>query len=64
MKKALVLTLFLLSVVSSKRWNPVEKSISNYVQTLQDPSSYERISIAVLSTVTCCEKTKMIKDKG
>tara|TARA_R110000782_G_scaffold103669_1_gene191146 strand:+ start:385 stop:747 length:363 start_codon:yes stop_codon:yes gene_type:complete len=65
MKKALVLGLVLLSVVSCNKETPVEKSISNYVQTsFQDPSSYERISIAVLDTVTVAKKIKMIKDSG
>ena len=65
MKKALVLGLVLLSVVSCNKETPVEKSISNYVQTsFQDPSSYERISIAVLDTVTVAKKIKMIEDSG
>jgi hypothetical protein len=65
MKKALLVGLVLLSVVSCNKETPVEKSISNYVQTsFQDPSSYERISIAVLDTVTVAKKIKMIKDSG
>jgi hypothetical protein len=46
-------------VTSSKQQgNPVEY-ISNYVQTsFQDPSSYERISIAVLDTVTVAKNPK------
>jgi hypothetical protein len=65
MKKALLVGLVLLSVVSCNKETPVEKSISNYVQTsFQDPSSYERISIAVLDTVTVAKKIKMIEDSG
>jgi hypothetical protein len=65
MKKALLVGMVLLSVVSCNKETPVEKSISNYVQTsFKDPSSYEKISIAVLDTVTVAKKIKTYEDRG
>lgn len=65
MKRILLLSIVLFAVVSCKNETPVEKSISNYVQTsFKDPSSYEKISIEVLDTVTVAKKIKISEDKG
>ena len=65
MKKILLCSIVLFAVVSCKNETPVEKRISNYVQTsFKDPSSYEKISIEVLDTVTVAKKIKTYEDSG
>lgn len=61
MKK--IIALFGLSVLfACTKENPIEKSISEYVQTnLKDPSSYEKISIKVLDTITVGDEIKKEK---
>ncbi|MFH7000116.1 hypothetical protein ACHRVZ_19515 [Flavobacterium sp. FlaQc-57] len=52
MKK--IIALFgLLVLFACTKETPIEKSVSEYVQTnLKDPASYEKISIKVLDTIT------------
>lgn len=65
MKKALTLVFVLMSIVSCIKETPIEKSIANYVQTnFKAPSSYEKISIKVLDTVTVAKKIKTYEDRG
>lgn len=65
MKKVLLFSMVLFAFVSCKNETAVEKSISNYVQTsFKDPSSYEKISIEVLDTVTVAKKIKTYEDRG
>lgn len=64
MKKLLpfVIVLFLFACANE---TPFEKSISEYVKTnLKDPSSYEKISIEVLDTVTVAKKIKENEARG
>lgn len=64
MKK--ILSIFCLTVLfSCAKETPFEKSISEYVLTnLKDPSSYEKISVEVLDTVTVEKKIKHYKSRG
>ncbi|MFI0429214.1 hypothetical protein [Mariniflexile sp. HMF6888] len=65
MKKVLISLLVLVELVSCIKENPVEKSIANYVQTnFKDPSSYEKISIKILDTITVAKKIKIYEDRG
>lgn len=61
MKKTVALFGLLVAFGCTKE-NPIEKSISEYVQTnLKDPASYEKISIKVLDTVTVGDEIKVEK---
>lgn len=65
MKKILTLGIVFIAIVSCTKETPVEKSIANYVQTnFKDPSSYEKISIKILDTVTVAKKIKAYEDRG
>ena len=58
MKKIIALFGLLVAFGCSKE-TPIEKSISEYVQTnLKDPASYEKISITILDTVTVGDEIK------
>lgn len=64
MKKVLSI-LVLALLFNCVKETPFEKSISNYVQTsFKDPSSYEKISIKILDTVTVAKKIKAYEDRG
>lgn len=57
--------LSLIALLSCAKESPVEKSISEYVQTnFKDPSSYEKISIEILDTITVAKKIKDFEDRG
>jgi len=65
MKKTITLVLVLIAIVSCTEETPFEKSIANYVQSsFKDPSSYEKISIKILDTVTVAKKIKVYQDRG
>ncbi len=60
--KKIISLLALFVIFSCEKENPIEKSISEYVQTnLKDPESYEKISIKVLDTVTVGDEIKVEK---
>jgi hypothetical protein len=64
MKKLFSIITVLLFISCAKE-TPFEKSISEYVKTnLKDPSSYEKISIEVLDTVTVAKKIETYKSRG
>jgi PBP1b-binding outer membrane lipoprotein LpoB len=64
MKKLLSIIIVLLFISCAKE-TPFEKSISEYVKTtFKDPSSYEKISIEVLDTVTVAKKIATYKSRG
>lgn len=61
MKKTVALFGLLVAFGCTKE-NPIEKSISEYVQTnLKDPESYEKISIKILDTVTVGDEIRKEK---
>ncbi len=63
MKKTVAL-LGLLVAFGCTKETPIEKSISEYVQTnLKNPSSYEKISIMVMDTITVGDEIKEEKAK-
>lgn len=65
MKKLSLTVIILLVLVSCKGESEVEKGISNYVQiSLKDPSSYERISVEMIDTITVAKKIKIYEEKG
>jgi hypothetical protein len=65
MKKILALGIVFVAIVSCTKETPFEKSIANYVQiNFKDPSSYEKISIEVLDTITVAKKIKVYEDRG
>ena len=64
MKKTLSIFAILL-LLSCAKESPFEKSINEYVKTdFKDPSSYEKISIEVIDTVTVEKKIKVYESKG
>lgn len=63
--KKLLSILVLALLFNCAKETPVEKSISQYVKnSFKDPSSYEKISIKILDTVTIAKKIKAYEDKG
>jgi hypothetical protein len=64
MKKSISLFALIL-LFSCVKESPFEKSITEYVKTdFKDPTSYEKISIEVLDTVTVAKKIKVYESKG
>ena len=65
MRKLLPFIFVLFLFACAKEQTPIEKSISEYVKiNLKDPSSYEKISIEVLDTVTVAKKIKVYESSG
>ncbi len=63
--KKLLLSLLVLSIIGCAEQTPFEKSIENYVQTnFKDPSSYEKISIKFMDTVTVAKKIAIYKKRN
>jgi hypothetical protein len=64
MKKSISLFALIL-LFSCTKESPFEKSITDYVKIeFKDPTSYEKISIEVLDTVTVAKKIKIYESKG
>lgn len=62
--KKLLLSFVLISIIGCAEQTPFEKSIENYVQTsFKDPSSYEKISIKFMDTVTVAKKIETYKKR-
>ena len=63
--KRIIFVSIILFLFSCAKETAIEKSISDYVKTnFKDPSSYEKISIEVLDTVTVAKKIGVYELRG